>query len=92
MQTEAAQRTADEVRDLRFQVERTLVMLEAYQREQKAILHKQDAVEIDQALKRGRMALSKGSGDRRNLEEIHVWLKRFYTHLTEKNASSSQIN
>ncbi len=90
-QSEVAQRGADEVRELRFQVERTMVMLEAYQREQKAVLHKQDLFEVDQALKRGRMALSK-SADRKNLDEIHTWLKRFYSHLTEKNASSSQIN
>jgi molecular chaperone DnaK len=90
-QNEVDQRSAGELKEMRFQIERQLVLLETWQREQRAVLHKQDVVEIEQALKRGRMALSK-STDRSNLEEVHTWLKRFYTHMTEKHAPSNQIN
>jgi len=85
---ERGQTEAGELKELKFQIERQLVVLETFLREQKAVLHKSDVSEVEQALKRGRMALAKSS-ERRNLEEVGVWLKRFYTHLAEKNASSS---
>jgi molecular chaperone DnaK len=82
---------ATELKDLRFQVERQLVQLETLAREQRAVLHKTDVSEVEQALKRGRMALTK-SQDKANLEEVGAWLKRFHSHLTDKIGGSSAIN
>ena len=87
---EREQSAANEAKELRFQIERQLVMLETFLREQKAVMHKVDVAEVEQALKRGRMALAKNP-DRRNLEEVGNWLKRFYAHLTEKIAGPGQV-
>jgi molecular chaperone DnaK len=90
-QYEAAQGAASETKELRFQIERQLVTLETFLRENKAVMHKTDVLELEQALKRGRMALTKSS-DRANLEEVSAWLKRFHAHLNEKVNPSSPIN
>jgi molecular chaperone DnaK len=88
---ERDQSAASALKELRFQIERQLVTLETFQREQKAVLHKTDVAELEQALKRGRMALTKSS-DKTNLEEVGAWLKRFYAHLSDKVNPSSAIH
>ena len=88
---ERDQETATALKELRFQVERHLVTLETFLREQRSVLHKSDVSELEQALKRGRMALAKSS-DKTNLEEVGAWLKRFYLHLSEKINPSSAIH
>lgn len=80
---EKGQEEAGVLKELRFQVERHLVTIETFGREQKAVLHKTDVAELEQALKRGRMALLK-STDRENLEKTAGWLKRFHQHLADK--------
>jgi molecular chaperone DnaK len=85
------QEAASALKDLRFQVERQLVALETLLREQKAALHRTDVAELEQALKRGRMALTK-SQDKTNLEEVGAWLKRFHSHLADKVANNPQIH
>jgi hypothetical protein len=59
------------------------VALETFLRENKAVLHRQDTTEAEQALKRGRMALAK-STDKSNLEDTSNYLKRFAAHLLDK--------
>ena len=74
---------ASESTELRFTVEKQIVALETLIREHKAVLHKKDAAEAEQALKRGRMALAK-STDKGNLQDTSNYLKRFAAHLQEK--------
>ncbi len=88
---ERDQEMAGVLTELRFQVERQLVTLETFAREQKAVLHKTDVSELEQALKRGRMALTKSS-DKTNLEEVGAWLKRFHAHLSDKINPSSAVH
>lgn len=88
---EKDQEAATAMKELRFQVERHLVTLETFQREQGALLHKTEVSELEQALKRGRMALVKSS-DRTNLEEVGAWLKSFHLHLSEKVNPRSAIH
>jgi len=88
---ERDQELATVLKELRFQVERQLVTLETFAREQKAVLHKADVSELEQALKRGRMALAK-STDKTNLEEVGAWLKRFHAHLSNKIDPSSAVH
>jgi molecular chaperone DnaK len=85
---ETRREAAAETKDLRFAVEKQIVSLETFLREHKAVLHKQDTTEAEQALKRGRMALAK-STDKSNLEDTSNYLKRFAAHLLDKMASSS---
>ncbi len=77
------EREADELKDLRHQIERQLVTLEGFLRDRRGMLHKNDIFEIEQALKRGRMALLK-SPSRANLEELSLYLARFFAHLSDK--------
>ncbi len=96
LREEAAEFQQDQVavsalKELRFQVERQLVAIESFLREQKALLHRGDVAEVEQALRRGRMALSKSS-DQGNLEDVAGWLKRFHTHLTQKVNPSSAVH
>jgi len=81
---------AAESRELRFAVEKQIVALETLVREHKAVLHKQDVAEAEQALKRGRMALTK-STDKANLDDTSNYLKRFAAHLREKVGGGIQI-
>ena len=74
---------AAETKDLRFAVEKQIVALETLLREHKAVLHKQDSAEAEQALNRGRMALAKRT-DKTNLEDTANYLKRFAAHLLDK--------
>ncbi|GDX78510.1 chaperone protein DnaK [Deltaproteobacteria bacterium] len=85
---EAKHEAAAETKDLRFTVEKQIVALETFVREHKAVLHKQDVTEAEQALKRGRMALAK-STDRSNLEDTSNYLKRFAAHLNDKMGVST---
>ena len=81
---------AAENKDLRFAVEKQIVALETLLREHKAVLHKQDTSEAEQALKRGRMALAKSS-DKANLEDTSAYLKRFASHLGDKVGGGIQL-
>ena len=58
-------------------------------RDNKAVLHKHDVAEAEQALKRGRMALAK-STDRSNLEETANYLRQFAEQMSEKRASAKR--
>lgn len=75
--------STSEVTDLRTRIEQQLVSLETLLRDQRGFLHQKDIFEMELALKRGRMALVKSS-DRTNLEELLVYLSRFYAHIQEK--------
>ena len=75
-----------ENKDLRYSMEKQIVALESLVRDRKAVLHKQDVAEAEQALKRGRMALAK-STDLSNLEETANYLRRFAAQLKEKHAA-----
>ena len=85
------EREADEIKDLRHQVERQLVSLESFLRDRRGMLHKNDIFEIEQALKRGRMALLKSS-TRANLEELSLYLARFFAHLSDKLGSDVPLH
>ena len=60
--------------------------LEDLLRENRGTLHKQDIFEVEQALKRGRMALLK-SRDQANLEDLSLYLARFFAGLSDKIAA-----
>ena len=45
-----------------------------------------DIFEIEQALKRGRMALLKSS-DKGNLDDLSLYLARFFAHLADKTGA-----
>jgi molecular chaperone DnaK len=88
MRAEAAdaadeQGEAKEVKRLRSEVERQLVVLESLLRDSRGSLHKSDLSGVEAALKRGRMALLKSS-DRANLSELLTYLQRFHGHLSAK--------
>jgi hypothetical protein len=68
---------------LRNQVENKLVALEELMRKHKPSLHKKDIFEVEQALKRGRMALLK-SNDRKKLDELLTYISRYHTHLNHR--------
>lgn len=74
---------SSELRLLREQVEKQLASLEGFLRDNRGFLHKKDIFEIEQALKRGRMALIKSS-DKSNLDELSTYLARFFAHLADK--------
>ncbi len=74
---------ARKVKALRQEIEQKLVTLEAFLRDQRGLLHKADIGGLEQALKRGRMALLKSS-DRANLKELSAYLSRFHGHLSDK--------
>jgi len=91
-QYEAQQEESGEVKQLRHRVERQMLELETFHREHKGYLHKKDVFELEQALKRGKMALVK-SADKANLEGLSMYLARFHAHLAEKtNGSDSAIH
>jgi molecular chaperone DnaK len=74
---------SSELRQLREQVEKQLASLEGFLRDNRGFLYKKDIFEIEQALKRGRMALLKSS-DKSNLDELSTYLARFFAHLADK--------
>ncbi len=78
-----------ESKDLRYSMEKQIVALESLVRDNKAVLHKHDVAEAEQALKRGRMALAK-STDRSNLEETANYLRQFAEQMSEKRASAKR--
>lgn len=73
-----------ELKKLRQEVEQELVKLETFLRDRRGLLPKQDIFELEQALKRGRMALVKASADIKNLQSLLGYLQRFHSHLAEK--------
>ncbi len=73
-----------ELKKLRQEVEQELVKLETFLRDRRGLLPKQDIFELEQALKRGRMALVKASADMKNLQSLLGYLQRFHAHLAEK--------
>jgi molecular chaperone DnaK len=80
-----------EVKELRHSIEKQLVALENFLRDNRGFLHKKDIFELEQALKRGRMALVK-SADKSNLDDLSVYLSRFMAHLVEKTGGYSPIH
>ncbi len=72
-----------ELKRLRKGVEERLVAIEALLRNNRGALHKSELSGIEQALKRGRMALLKSS-DRTNLKDLADYLKRVETHVQSK--------
>lgn len=76
---------------LRNRVEKELVTLETFLRENHGMLPKQDIFELEQALKRGRMALLKAD-DARNLQSLLGYLQRFHQHLAEKLSQQASIH
>ncbi len=75
-----------ELQAIRHQVEKQIIAMETFLRDNQGMLPRQDVFELEQALKRGRMALAK-STDVQNLEELSAYLARFQAHLTEKLGS-----
>ena len=80
-----------EFKQLRNDVEKELVTLEGFLRENRGLLPKQDIFELEQALKRGRMALLKAA-DGRNLQSLMGYLQRFHQHLTEKLEQQARMH
>ena len=72
-----------ELRLLRKGIESRLVSIEELLRNHKGTLHKSELSGIEQALKRGRMALLKSS-DRSNLSDLGKYLERVETHVRSK--------
>ncbi|MCB9778376.1 MAG: molecular chaperone DnaK [Alphaproteobacteria bacterium] len=83
--------SAREIKGLRNMVEKELVTLESFLRENRGLLPKTDIFELEQALKRGRMALLKAS-DKRNLDALLRYLQRFHQHLREKMESQARMH
>jgi len=81
----AEQKTRDsrELHQLRHKIERQLVNLEEMMREHKPVLHRKDVYEIEQTLKRGRMALLRSS-DLGKLQELVNLLTRYHKGLQIK--------
>ncbi|NOY28019.1 MAG: molecular chaperone DnaK [Oligoflexia bacterium] len=79
------------LKQLRNKVEKQLVTLESFLRENHGMLPKQDIFELEQALKRGRMALLKADDDR-NLRSLLGYLQRFHQHLTKKLSQQASIH
>ena len=73
----------DEYRELRSSIEKAMASLEELLRTHKAKLKKKDIFDVEQALKRGRMALSKGAS-KESLVDLSGYLKRFKGLLMEK--------
>jgi len=72
-----------ELRKLRKGIEQRLVSIEALLRNNRGAVHKSELSGIEQALKRGRMALLKSS-DRTNLKDLGAYLERVETHVRSK--------
>ena len=86
-----AEREADEAKELRHTIERQLVSLESFLRDRRGMLHKNDIFEIEQTLKRGRMALLRSS-TKVQLEESSLYLARFFAHLSDKLGSDVPLH
>ncbi|MCB9743019.1 MAG: molecular chaperone DnaK [Alphaproteobacteria bacterium] len=80
-----------EMKELRHQIEKQLVSLENFLRDNCGFLHKKDIFEIEQALKRGRMALLK-SADKANLDDLSMYLAHFFAHLADKTGGDAPIH
>ena len=73
----------EEYRELRATIETAMASLEELLRTHKAKIKKKDIFDVEQALKRGRMALSKGAS-KDSLVDLSGYLKRFKGLLMEK--------
>jgi molecular chaperone DnaK len=80
---EKAEEGDRELRRLRKGIESRLVSIEELLRNHKGTLHKSELSGVEQALKRGRMALLKSS-DRSNLGDLGKYLERVETHVKSK--------
>jgi molecular chaperone DnaK len=72
-----------ELRQLRKTVEERLVSIEGLLRDHQGSIHKSELSGVEQALKRGRMALLKSS-DQANLHDLTAYLERVETHVRGK--------
>ena len=79
----------EELTSLRGEIESQLVSLEDMLRTHKLKLKKKDIFDVEQALKRGRMALVKKAG-KSSLIELGKYLARFQGLLTEKIGSAAE--
>jgi len=84
-------READELKGLKHNIERQLVDLESFLRDNRGTLHKNDIYEIEQMTQRGRMALIR-SASRDSLSQTSLLLARFITHLTDKLGRDSSFH
>ena len=82
---EKAEEGDRELRRLRKGIESRLVSIEELLRNHQGAIHKSDLSDVEQALKRGRMALLKSS-DRSNLGDLGEYLERVETHVKAKLA------
>ncbi|MCB9758726.1 MAG: molecular chaperone DnaK [Alphaproteobacteria bacterium] len=82
---------SQEIKELRHQIEKQLVSLENFLRDNRGFLHKKDIFEIEQALKRGRMALLKSS-EKSNLDDLSMYLARFFAHLADKTGGDAPVH
>jgi molecular chaperone DnaK len=76
-------RDGDALKGLRSTIEEQIVNLESLLQRHQHALHKNEVMGLEQALKRGRMALLK-SADKSNLTELSAYLRRFETHISGK--------
>ncbi|MBN1335584.1 MAG: molecular chaperone DnaK [Deltaproteobacteria bacterium] len=72
---------------LRKPLEQRLEALETILRERRDVLHRKEIVDVEMALKRGRMALTK-AGDEQNLKQVLAYLSGFLEHLEERVGGS----
>jgi molecular chaperone DnaK len=80
---EKKQQQAGEVREVRHQVEKIVMELENLVRTRQTSFSRTDLIELEQAIKRGKMSLSKAA-DRTNMEEVYSWLKRLHENMKSK--------
>ncbi len=85
-ETKAAEKETEgerELKRLRRDLENKLVTIEALLRDNRGAIHKSEIAGIEQALKRGRMAILK-SADQRNLTDLSAYLQRVESHVRSK--------
>ncbi|HNH45918.1 MAG TPA: molecular chaperone DnaK [Myxococcota bacterium] len=80
-----------DLKDLRHQVEKVVMALETMLREKRSTLARNELTELEHAVKRGRMSLTKAA-DRTNLEEVYSWLRRVHGNLKDKLGSRPTVH
>lgn len=85
------QQLQSELKEIRRQIEKVLTDLEVMGRENRASMGRADTMELEQALKRGKMTLSK-TADRANMEDILSWLQRVHDNLRDRFGSRAILH
>ena len=88
---EQQQQLQSDLKDIRRQIEKVLTALEVMGRESRASMGRADTMELEQALKRGKMTLSK-TADRANMEDILSWLQRVHDNLRDRFGSRAILH